>query len=46
MTTDWRIGDLIKNRWEILGIRRGGLGIVYIVNDLERGVRHLIEAVA
>lgn len=35
MNHEWQIGDLIQNRWEILSIRRGGLGIVYIVNDFE-----------
>lgn len=37
MSANWRIGDRIKSRWEILDIRRGGLGIVYIVKELEGG---------
>jgi tetratricopeptide (TPR) repeat protein len=35
MTIRWQIGDTIKNRWKILRIIKGGMGIVYIVNDLE-----------
>lgn len=35
MTTNWQIGDLIQNRWQIYKILKGGLGIVYVVYDHE-----------
>jgi tetratricopeptide (TPR) repeat protein len=35
MATNWQIGDLIQNRWEIYNILRGGMGIVYVVYDHE-----------
>ncbi len=35
MAIDWRIGDKIKNRWEICKILTGGMGVVYIVYDHE-----------
>jgi len=35
MPADWKIGSRIKNRWEIHGIKRGGMGVVYIVYDHE-----------
>lgn len=38
MGNSWGIGDLIENRWEVLEVRRGGMGIVYIVRDHEWGV--------
>lgn len=38
MGNNWEIGDLIENRWEVLEVRRGGMGIVYIVRDYEWGV--------
>jgi tetratricopeptide (TPR) repeat protein len=31
----WRPGDRIQNRWEVYKILRGGMGIVYVVYDLE-----------
>lgn len=31
----WDIGYRIKNRWEILDIKKGGMGVVYIVLDHE-----------
>lgn len=31
----WNVGYRIKNRWEILDIKKGGMGIVYIVLDHE-----------
>ncbi len=33
MTSEWQIGEEIQNRWEILKILQGGMGIVYIVYD-------------
>jgi tetratricopeptide (TPR) repeat protein len=33
MLTSWQIGDRIQHRWEIHDIKRGGMGIVYIVYD-------------
>jgi len=35
MATDWEIRDRIRNRWEIHGILKGGMGIVYVVYDHE-----------
>ena len=35
MATDWQRGDKIKGRWQILDIKRGGMGIVYVVYDLK-----------
>ncbi|MCI0558718.1 MAG: protein kinase [Nitrososphaera sp.] len=35
MVSDWQIGDKIQNRWEIYDIKRGGMGVVYIVYDHE-----------
>jgi len=32
---DWTIGSRIKNRWQIHDIKRGGMGVVYIVYDHE-----------
>src|SRR6266581_580367 len=37
MAAAWQIGYKIKNRWEINKILRGGMGIVYIVQDHELG---------
>lgn len=39
MGNGWGVGDLIENRWEIMEIRGGGMGIVYIVRDHEWGIR-------
>ena len=33
MNPDWKIGDLIRGRWEIHQTMQGGMGIVYIVYD-------------
>jgi serine/threonine protein kinase len=35
VSTKWQIGDRIQKRWEIHGILKGGMGIVYIVYDHE-----------
>ncbi len=35
MATDWKIGDRIRNRWEIHKILHGGMDVVYIVYDHE-----------
>jgi tetratricopeptide (TPR) repeat protein len=35
MKSDWAIGDIIEGRWEIHDIKRGGMGIVYVVYDEE-----------
>lgn len=31
----WKVGYRINNRWEILDIKQGGMGVVYIVHDHE-----------
>src|SRR5713226_5918094 len=33
MPTTWQVGDQIQNRWQVYDIKRGGMGIVYIVYD-------------
>ncbi len=33
MSTDWKPGDRIQDRWEVHKILRGGMGIVYVVYD-------------
>lgn len=35
MSSNWKVGDRIKGRWEIHDIKRGGMGVVYIVYDHE-----------
>ena len=35
MSTTWKVGDRILNRWEIHKILRGGMGVVYVVYDHE-----------
>jgi tetratricopeptide (TPR) repeat protein len=35
MLTEWKVGDRLESRWEIHKIMRGGMGVVYVVNDLE-----------
>ncbi|GDY21744.1 hypothetical protein LBMAG56_30910 [Verrucomicrobiota bacterium] len=31
--SNWNIGDVIQERWEVRRILQGGMGIVYIVYD-------------
>jgi serine/threonine protein kinase len=33
MGTDFNLGEFIEERWEILRVLRGGMGVVYIVRD-------------
>src|SRR5262249_36150636 len=35
--SDWHPGDRIENRWEVQQVLHGGMGIVYVVLDLETG---------
>lgn len=35
----WRVGERIDSRWEVLEIRQGGMGVLYIVRDDEWGIR-------
>lgn len=35
MATNWQIGDLIENRWQVYNVLKGGMGIVYVVYDHE-----------
>lgn len=51
----WKVGDLIRDRFEVYDIKGGGIGIVYIVYDHDDGMpyatktlqdRHLADPVA
>jgi len=33
MLTRWGVGDIINGRWEVFGIRSGGMGLVYLCYD-------------
>ena len=35
----WHAGDFIADHWEIQDVLRGGMGVVYVVRDLETGER-------
>ncbi len=35
MTREWKTGDRLENRWEILKVMKGGMGVVYVVHDHE-----------
>src|SRR6516162_6901131 len=37
--SDWHPGDRIENRWEVQQVLHGGMGIVYVVSDLDTGER-------
>jgi tetratricopeptide (TPR) repeat protein len=39
----WRVGDSIRDRFEVYDIKAGGIGIVYIVYDHEDGVPYAIK---
>jgi serine/threonine protein kinase len=39
VVSDWHPGDRIENRWEVQQVLHGGMGIVYVVLDLETGDR-------
>ena len=43
MTTSWKIGDRIEDRWEIYQIVKGGMGIVYIVYDHEHQAPYAVK---
>lgn len=36
--TEWRVGDRIRDEWEIYNVLRGGMGIVYITFDKNRSL--------
>ena len=38
MAANWKIGDKIKDRYEIINIKMGGMGIVYLCYDSEEGL--------
>ena len=38
MATKWKIGDKIEDRYEVINIKMGGMGIVYLCYDSERGL--------
>lgn len=33
MKSNWQIGDRIEDRWQVYGILKGGMGVVYVVYD-------------
>jgi serine/threonine protein kinase len=33
MATNWQIGELIQNRWQVYKTLKGGMGVIYIVYD-------------
>lgn len=35
MGREWQTGDRLENRWEILKVMKGGMGVVYVVHDHE-----------
>ena len=35
MSGTWNVGDRIKERWQVHQIKKGGMGVVYIVYDHE-----------
>jgi serine/threonine protein kinase len=39
MRTDFEVGEKIENRWEVEKIFHGGMGLVYVVTDLQTGER-------
>lgn len=43
ISSKWRVGDLIRDRYEVYDIRAGGIGIVYIVFDHEDGIPYAIK---
>ncbi len=38
MVTKWKIGDKIRDRYEVINIKMGGMGIVYLCYDSEWGL--------
>lgn len=39
----WKVGDLIRGRFEVYDIKAGGIGIVYIVYDHDDGIPYAIK---
>src|SRR5262245_50791304 len=39
MHTNFEVGEKIENRWEVEKIFHGGMGLVYVVTDLQTGER-------
>jgi serine/threonine protein kinase len=37
VNSHWQPGELIGGRWEVQEVRRGGMGVVYVVIDHETG---------
>jgi tetratricopeptide (TPR) repeat protein len=42
-TTRWRVGDLIRDRYEVYDIKTGGIGVVYIVYDHDHGIPYALK---
>ncbi len=40
---EWKIGDLIKNRYEIHKVFRGGIGSVYICYDHQHRIPYALK---
>ncbi|MBM3225288.1 MAG: serine/threonine protein kinase, partial [Candidatus Tectomicrobia bacterium] len=45
MAALWHVGDRIQQRWEVHQVRRGGLGLVYIVYDHEAQLSYAMKTV-
>jgi tetratricopeptide (TPR) repeat protein len=43
LCTKWKVGDLIRDRYEVYDIKPGGIGIVFIVYDHDDGVPYAIK---
>jgi len=43
LSPKWRVGDLIRDRFEVYDIKAGGIGIVYIVYDHDYGVPYAVK---
>lgn len=43
LVTKWKVGDLIRDRYEVYDVKAGGIGIVYIVYDYENEIPYAIK---
>jgi tetratricopeptide (TPR) repeat protein len=42
-STKWGVGDLIRDRYEVYDIKKGGIGTVYIVYDYEDRIPYAVK---